>query len=69
MMAVTAPAMSALGQPEMEPMLEPDMEAPMMSPDDGSCMLTGGEIVPDGYSGFDTGMTMTMNICTRWMTE
>lgn len=53
--AVTAPAMSALGQPEMEPMLEPDMEAPMMSPDDGSCMLTGGEIVPDGYSGFDTG--------------
>lgn len=54
--AVTAPVLSVLGQPEMEPMEEPDME-PMMAPDDddGSCMLTDGQIVPDGYSGFDTG--------------
>ena len=35
--------------PEMEPDMEPGPE-----PDEGSCVLTGGEVVPSGWSGNDT---------------
>jgi len=35
--------------PEMEPDMEPGPE-----PDEGSCVLTGGEVVPNGWSGNDT---------------
>ena len=44
--------------PEIEiemPEMDTPVPEPEESPDDGSCMLSGGEIVPDGFSGYDSG--------------